>query len=358
MTGTALVVEPATDEAVLDAADASWRVTFTSATVTGAPSCQTGLVHVPHGRPPKGGWPVVTYGHMTTGGSDRSAPSRATLDHPELRRMTQGNVYVSRLLEAGVSVLQPDYEGIGGPGPHPYLIGASLAGSVGGLLVAAREEWPLARRWVSAGHSEGAVAALHAATRPPPDLNLRAVCAFAPVTRMDLTIGASLRLPVVPPGFAVVSALIALMISGAATVSSRLAALVVGGGLSEAARERWHHLDERCLEELCAPDSFGSLAPRALLGPRGAEVRDLLLTSFRENEVARLRLPACVPLRIDAARFDEVAPFWLTRNLVRQHRAAGTPVSADWWSTMHSPVLRSDRAPGPAARWTLDQLAL
>lgn len=357
MTGTGLSMEPATGEAVIDVGDASWRVSFDSSTVTGQANRQTGLVHLPHGRPPRGGWPVVTYGHMTTGGSDRSAPSLATAEHPEVRRMTQGDAYVSRLVEAGVAVLRPDYEGIGSPGPHPYLIGASLANSVCDLLVAAHAEWPLAKRWVSAGHSEGAVAALHAATRPPPDLNLRAVCAFTPVTRLDLTIDASLRLPVVLPGFSVVTALICLMINGAATVSPPMAGLLAGEGLSEAAQDRWHHLGERSLEELCSGDSLGALAPKALLGPRGPEVRELLRVCLRENDVVRHRLPPGVTLRIDAARLDEVAPFWLTHQLVRHHRDVGAVVSARWWAAMHSSVLRADRAPGPAAAWTLAHLS-
>ena len=82
----------------------------------------------------------------------------------ELRRMTQGDTFVSHLLRAGVAVLRPDYPGLGSPGPHPYLIGPALAASVLDLLVAACSAFPLADRWVSAGHSEGAVAA----PRPAP----------------------------------------------------------------------------------------------------------------------------------------------------------------------------------------------
>ncbi|WP_067976184.1 hypothetical protein [Mycolicibacter icosiumassiliensis] len=325
-------------------------VAFASTSIDGEPMTQTGLVWLPHGPPPASGWPVVTYGHMTTGGSDRAAPSLATPGHPESRRIHQGDAFVSRLATAGAVVLQPDYEGLGSPGPHPYLRGVSLGRSVRDLLTWARGRWPLDGRWISAGHSEGALAAMHAvAAGPIEGFDLRAVVAFTPVTRMDQTIGAALRLPVVLPGFQVVTALIALMIEGAATTTQPLRPLLTGGGLSREALARWPHLGERSLTELCEPDSFGALAPRALLGPRGAEVRRHLLDSFRADEVADLLLPAGVSLRIDAGRFDEVAPFWLTRRLVQLQRARGTDVELHWWNGMHSPTV--DLAAAAAADW-------
>lgn len=345
--------EPARGRAVLDAAGESWRVSYSSTSVTGAPAVLTGLVHLPAGAPPASGWPVVTYGHMTTGGGDRSAPSLATDGHPELRRMTQGDVFVSHLLRSGIAVLQPDYEGLGSPGPHPYLIGAALATSVRDLVVAARSaSFSLSSRWVSAGHSEGAVAALHAASAGPPSgVRLMGCAAFAPVTRMDQTIGASLRSPVTPPGFGVVPALIALMISGAATVDPDLQGLVDGDGLSARAHRLWPQLGERTLTELARRDSWGGLPPTAILGGSGDALRERLLASLRANDVAPLALPSGLPLRIDAATLDEVAPFWLTRALVRRYRVAGLRVESHWWRTGHSGVLAPRHAPRPAAAW-------
>ncbi|WGY04229.1 lipase family protein [Nocardioides sp. QY071] len=339
--------EPARGRAALAAAGESWRVSYPSGS-----SVLTGLVHLPAAAPPIGGWPVVTYGHMTTGGSDRSAPSTAVDGHPELRRMTQGDGFAAQLLGRGIAVLQPDYAGLGSPGPHPYLIGPALATSVLDLLVAARASFDLSGRWVSAGHSEGAVAALHAAAvGPPAGVSLLGCAVVAPVTRMDRTIGLSLRWPLTPPGFGVVPALVALMISGAATVDPQLRQLVDGDGLSDRARRLWPQLGERTLTELAHRSSFGALAPGALLGARGDVVRDRLLGSLRAHDVAGLSLPVDLPLRIDAATLDEVAPWWLTRSLVRGYRAAGLRVEPHWWRTGHSGVLGPGRAPAPAARW-------
>lgn len=334
------------------------RVAFASRSVTGAAVEQTGLLHVPDGSPPPGGWPVVTYGHMTTGGGDRSAPSTAGPDHPEWRRMSQGDALCRRLLDGGAAVLRPDYEGIGSPGPHPYLVGSSLARSVLDMLAARRELDPrLGDDWVSAGHSEGAVAALHAAVgRPPPGVRLRGVAAFAPVTRMDLTIGITRRLRARLPGFGVLPALTGLMLSGAATTDPGLADVLADGGLSPAALALWPHLEERCLTEAARADSWGGLSPAAVWGPRGDEAFALLARSFRASEVAALELPG-VPVRVDAALLDEVAPAWLTRALVRGWRACGTDVRARWWRSHHSGCMREPYAPSEAAGWILDRLA-
>ena len=116
------------------------RVTFPAHALDGTPQEQTGLLHVPLAEAPEAGWPVVVYGHMTTGASQAAAPSLAAPGHVEWRRISQGVALCARLLKRGIAVLRPDYEGIGG-GPddpaqtHPYLIAPSLAESMLALSV-------------------------------------------------------------------------------------------------------------------------------------------------------------------------------------------------------------------------------
>ncbi len=343
-------------------------VAFPAVGVDGRPQTQTGLLHVPHAPAREGGRPVVVYGHMTTGGGPRSAPSGGAPGHPEWRRMSQGDALCDGLLERGVAVLRPDYEGIGGPGIHPYLIGSSLAASMNAMM-RARGDFgaDLGSDWVLAGHSEGAVAALWAAAaaEPDPQARLRAVAAFAPVTRLDLTIRWALRMPIAVPALGVTSALIGLMLRGAATVDERVAALVAEDGLSAVARDRWHDLDELCLTELSQSASWGGVAPAAIGGPRGAELFAALFEVFRRNDVARLPAPR-VPVRVDAALFDEVAPAVLTRRLVRRgtrrpvRRGWGRPrdVESHWWPTHHSGIMQPRFAPSDAADWIAARLDL
>lgn len=329
------------------------RVSFPAVGIDGHAQEQTGLVHVPRGPAPASGFPVVAYGHMTTGGGPRSAPSTADAAHPEWRRMSQGDALCDALLARGIAVLRPDYEGIGGPGIHPYLIGRSLAESTV-AMVRSRASFgeALGDAWLAAGHSEGAVGALWASTGSEPDERSRLVgtAAFAPVTRMDLSIRWALRMPLAVPGTGVVSALIGLMLRGAATVDDRLAELVAGPGLGARARALWPELGERCLTELAARSSWGGLAPGALLGGAGREVRERLFASFRENEVAALR-GFRAPVRIDAAAFDEVAPAALTRALLRGYAGEGVALTARWWPTHHSGTMHARFAPSEAAAW-------
>lgn len=46
---------------------------------------------------------------------------------------------LASLLKKGYIVAATDYQGLGGPGPHPYLVGPSAAHSVLDLVRAARE---------------------------------------------------------------------------------------------------------------------------------------------------------------------------------------------------------------------------
>lgn len=327
-------------------------VTYASTDLDGAPVTLTGLVHLPHTPPPADGWPVVSYGHMTTGAGATSAPSAGSPEHPEWRRMSQGDALCDALLARGVAVLRPDYLGLGSPGTHPYLIGAPLARSVVDMVAARHTFDPrIGDRWVSAGHSEGSVAALHSAVADHWPVPLLGVAAFAPVTRMDHTIGLSARLPVVPPGFGVVCALIGLMLLGASTVSDEVADRLTGDDLGPEARALWPQLTQRCLTELARPDAWGAVPPRRIASPT---LYRALFAVMRDNEVARLVPPG--PVRIDSGRYDEVAPAPLTSRLVATYRRAGVDVTHRRWPTHHSGTMRPAYAPSEAADWILARL--
>lgn len=329
------------------------EIAFPASGIDGRMQEQTGLLHLPAGAAPAGGFPVVVYGHMTTGGSPRSAPSLGSPAHPEWRRMSQGDALCARLLDRGIAVLRPDYEGIGGPGIHPYLIGSSLAESMLAMMRARRSfDERLGDAWVAAGHSEGAVAALHASVAGEADAAscLVGTAAFAPVTRMDVSIRWATRVAVRFPGSAVVSALTGLMLRGAATTDERMRELIAGDGLSPQAAERWRDLDRLCLTELAAPESWGGIPPGRIGGVAGRELFERLYSSFRSNEVAELR-GFRAPVRIDAARFDEVAPAALSARMLRRLRTAGAELTARWWPTHHSGTMHPQHAPSQAADW-------
>ncbi len=131
-----------------------WQVRYASRSVLGdVPIEVSGVVIEPAGLPPLGGWPVVSYAHGTTGLADACAPSRSPTLFGQLS-------VVLPLVERGYVVTATDYEGLGTPGPHPYLQPVSEARGVIDAVGAARDLLPRAsERWVAFGLSQGGQAA-------------------------------------------------------------------------------------------------------------------------------------------------------------------------------------------------------
>ena len=119
----------------------------------------SGVVFIPKGDPPEGGWPIVSVAHGTTGVTDECAPSL----YPNLLG-TIGTV--APFLERGMVVAVTDYEGIGTPGSHPYLDPDAAAHNVIDAVRAARNVVPSAgTRWAAIGNSQGGQAVWAAAER-------------------------------------------------------------------------------------------------------------------------------------------------------------------------------------------------
>ncbi|MQA15781.1 MAG: lipase [Pseudonocardiaceae bacterium] len=158
--GTLLDARPVAlpDEALERLGATVTRVTYGSRSgLDGAPVRVSGVVIEPAGAPPPGGWPVVSFAHGTTGVADACAPSRSP-------GMLGQLPVVLPLVQRGYLVTATDYEGLGTPGPHPYLQPVSEGRSVIDAVHAARELVPAAsNRWVALGPSQGGQAAWAAA---------------------------------------------------------------------------------------------------------------------------------------------------------------------------------------------------
>ena len=118
----------------------------------------SGSVLLPGGTPPAGGWPIVSWAHGTTGIADVCAPSWKG-------RAPRDQAYLDAWLAKGFAIVATDYEGLGTPGAHPYLLYRSEGNSILDALRAALAEPTLHLRneIVLLGQSQGAGAALGAA---------------------------------------------------------------------------------------------------------------------------------------------------------------------------------------------------
>ena len=161
----------------------AWRVVYRSTSVAGEPIEVTGIIAAPSGDA-DGPRPVLSVAHGTTGMADQCAPS---LDFPDGVSLT----VMAPFLERGWVVTATDYEGMGGPGIHPYIVGESEARGVFDIVRAAQTmpgvgaDGPL----VVWGHSQGGHAAMHVAERwqdLAPDLDLVGVAAGAPPSQFPL----------------------------------------------------------------------------------------------------------------------------------------------------------------------------
>jgi pimeloyl-ACP methyl ester carboxylesterase len=145
----------------------------------------SGIVSIPKGTAPKQGFPVVTYAHGTTGIADSCAPSRDTGPSSGANEADTGIApLLNTWIKDGYAVVRTDYEGLGTPGVHPYLIGRSEGYGVLDIVLAARQlSSSLSNRIVISGHSQGGQAALWASSLAPkytPSLKLLGTLAFAP----------------------------------------------------------------------------------------------------------------------------------------------------------------------------------
>ncbi len=157
------------------------RVMYLSEDAGGNPRAVTGVVTHPDGDPPRGGWPVVSTAHGTTGVAGICAPSR------------DGRPAADWGVE-GVHVAT-DYVGMGPVGEiHPYLSKPSEGNAVIDAVTAVRQlpDAHAGTRWISIGHSQGGHGALSAhelaATRAP-ELELVGTVALAPAAMLDRVYG-------------------------------------------------------------------------------------------------------------------------------------------------------------------------
>jgi hypothetical protein len=165
----------------------AWRVLYHSTAATGEPTAVSGIVLVPTGGPGPIGRRgrrarvLIGYAAGTHGIGDHAAPSRLLT-----RGLDWEASMVAQLLARGWAVAVSDYQGLGTPGDHTYMVGRALGPNVLDAMRAARhllpDELPEQGPAAVIGYSEGGAAAGWAAQLQPtyaPDMPLAGVAVGA-----------------------------------------------------------------------------------------------------------------------------------------------------------------------------------
>jgi acetyl esterase/lipase len=297
----------------------AWRVLYHSRTIHDEDVAVSGLVVAPDSEPPPGGFPVIAYAHGTTGLADACAPSRRgrPLDTgTDSDAEAPADLPFPPFWDAGYVVAATDYEGLGTPGRHPYLVGGSEARGVLDSIRAARAI-PDAHAGADAavvGISQGGHAALFTgelADRYAPDSGLRGVVALAPGAELAQAAMLLMNDPsVVGFGVAIGAGF------AAAHPELRLEDILTPGAL-----DKLGVLDTGCIDDIL--DAYA--------GPAGETLRLEALTRppwpalLDENTPGRV--PTSVPIFVGQGEADPLVVPELTDALVTRLCAIGNDVT-------------------------------
>jgi alpha-beta hydrolase superfamily lysophospholipase len=313
--GTLIWARSLTGPAVLRNAAANDLLLYRSVGVRGRPVAVSGTLAVPRGRPPRGGWPVISWGHATVGLADQCAPTRSDVlkgyERPLLRRW----------LRAGFAVVRTDYEGLGTAGVHPDLIGPSEAHAMLDAVLAAHAFDPRLdpRRVAMTGHSVGGHAALWATARAgayAPALRVRATVAFAPANHLGDQ-AAVLHGLTTPMGD--LGAVTAIIVTGAQTADP---ALGLDAMLSPLGARLFPRALTGCLPQLAA-GSFDGVAPADLFRPDADLTRLVARLTANDPDALSFR----TPVRIEQGAADAVVLPVLTDRLAAGYAARRQPTT-------------------------------
>lgn len=129
------------------------RILYLSRALNGDAVAASGVVLIPAGPVPPGGWPVIAWAHGTSGVARQCAPSL-------MKDVEYGDEGLMPMVAAGFAVIATDYAGLGTPGPHQYDDKIPQANDVVYSVPAAHAAVAeLGPGWVAIGHSQGGVAA-------------------------------------------------------------------------------------------------------------------------------------------------------------------------------------------------------
>jgi pimeloyl-ACP methyl ester carboxylesterase len=319
-----------------------WQILYWSRTPEDQPVAVSGTVVAPVGQAdPAAPRPILAYAHGTTGLGDQCAPSAEIADG------SAGELLLFPIaLQQGWVIVETDYQGLGTPGEHPYLIGQSEGRNVLDSIRAAESLAGTgaapASKAVVWGHSQGGGAAAFTAELRPtyaPDVDLVGAIAGAPAA--ELTPGSAANRPAY-------SGFVPMVVAG---LSAGYPDLDTKDALTDAGRAAVAEVSGMCLAD--ALRAFTGTDPTTLLAPGAADRPDWKADVDANRAGDR---PTDVPIFLYHGADDDLIPPDVSARLLERYCAHGVVASRKVYpGTDHVSVVQA--AFGDIASFALARVA-
>ncbi|UVS78940.1 putative inactive lipase [Actinokineospora sp. UTMC 2448] len=317
----------------------SYLVLYRSTNATGRQVAVSGTVFVPN-RPVGGVRPIVSLAPGTQGLGDNCAPSRAFRSGVEYEQMM-----VSELLAKGWAVAVTDYEGLGTPGDHTYVVGRSEGPAV---LDAVRAATRIPALGLAAGgevgiagYSQGGGAAAWAAQLADdyaPELNVVGVAAGgvpADLIEVSKQLDGGL-------GFG-------LMLAAAVGMNAAYPELDLPGYLNEAGKREYDARHDKCVAQMML------YAGKKITDYTTSNPLDTPQWKARLNENKAGADAPEMPIFLYHATGDQLVPFSQAKALRQAYCGAGARVQWREYFGEHLTVFLAGRS--DAVRFLEDRFA-
>ncbi len=295
-----------------DADGTGYVILYRSTTVDGTSVAVSGAVVVPKGASPAESRPVLAWAHGTTGLGDQCATSHqfAAGDAPEAALATAA-------LQRGMVFVATDYQGLGTPGEHAYVMnlaeGRNVLDSVRAAGQLPRTQMSGASKVVIWGHSQGGGAAALAAELAPtyaPDLNVVGSMAGAPAGDLQSVSSAAGR--GTPFGY---------ILMAAVGVQAEYPSVGIEKFLTPAGVALLTKIKTQCVNDILpelSDKTSADIATPALATDLG------LAKVLRDNSAGYLKTP--VPIFIYHGDADDTVPVGVSKLMLDRYCAEGVTV--------------------------------
>ena len=318
------------------ATSTTYLVLYRSTTATGAPTAVSGTVAVPNGVDPATA-PIVAVAPFTLGLGDQCAASKQPL--------VGGLSVPATFLQRGYAVATTDYEGLGTPGVHTYVVGRSEGHAVLDVARAAQRlgvglsaTAPIGL-W---GYSQGGGGAAWAG---------QLAASYAPELRIKGTAAGGVPADMIAVGKALDGGLgFGFLAAAAAGFDAAYPELDLNRYLNAAGRRAFADNADRCVAEVVAAFAFHRISEYTTSNPMDRPDWRARLTENSLGAVA----PAA-PIYLYHGLFDEILPYAQAAALWKTYCGKGGKVTFQMLLDDHVSGLLGGQA--AAAQFLVDRIA-